>query len=179
MDRELGHQGLAGSGRRRDDHRLAVEDGGDGAELEIVERKRVAGLERLEQFLGHGRGTSLARALTVPRPCAAAKPRVGSGAMKLTGKVALITNVTHFMGPAITEEFCREGASVALHARDPALIKPFATIAERLGRDVLALGGDLSRAAEAGPAREAGVARLGAPATLGDTDTRPASGGPG
>jgi len=28
--------------------------------------------------------------------------------MKLTGKVALITNVSHFMGPAITEEFCRE-----------------------------------------------------------------------
>ena len=65
--------------------------------------------------------------------------------MKLTGKVALITNVSHFMGPAITEEFCREGASVALHDREPALIKPFATIAERLGRDVVALGGDLSR----------------------------------
>ena len=31
--------------------------------------------------------------------------------MKLTGKIALITNVSHFMGPAITEEFCREGAS--------------------------------------------------------------------
>ena len=65
--------------------------------------------------------------------------------MKLTGKVALITNVSHFMGPAITEEFCREGASVALHDRDePAAIKPFAAIAERLGRDVLALGGDLT-----------------------------------
>ena len=38
--------------------------------------------------------------------------------MKLTGKVALITNATHFMGPAITEEFCREGASLALHDRD-------------------------------------------------------------
>ncbi len=38
--------------------------------------------------------------------------------MKLTGKIALITNVSHFMGPAITEEFCREGASVALHDRD-------------------------------------------------------------
>src|SRR5216683_2029224 len=56
--------------------------------------------------------------------------------MKLTGKVALITNVSHFMGPAITEEFCREGASVALHDREPALIKPFATIAERLWREM-------------------------------------------
>ena len=40
--------------------------------------------------------------------------------MKLTGKVALITNVSEFMGPAITEEFCREGASVALHDRNEA-----------------------------------------------------------
>ena len=46
--------------------------------------------------------------------------------MKLTGKVALITNVSHFMGPAITEEFCREGASVALHDREPGAAKPFA-----------------------------------------------------
>jgi len=51
--------------------------------------------------------------------------------MKLTGKIALITNVSAFMGPAITEEFCREGASVALHDRDGAAIKPYALIAER------------------------------------------------
>ena len=75
--------------------------------------------------------------------------------MKLTGKVALITNVSHFMGPAITEEFCREGASVALHDRDQSAVKPFAAIAERLGRDVLVLGGDLSRSAEADRAMEA------------------------
>ena len=75
--------------------------------------------------------------------------------MKLTGTVALITNVSHFMGPAITEEFCREGASVALHDREPGATKPFAAIAERLGRDVLVLGGDLGRYAQADRAGEA------------------------
>jgi NAD(P)-dependent dehydrogenase (short-subunit alcohol dehydrogenase family) len=40
--------------------------------------------------------------------------------MKLTGKVALITNVRHYMGPAVTEEFAREGATLALHDREPA-----------------------------------------------------------
>ena len=59
--------------------------------------------------------------------------------MKLTGKVVLITNVSHFMGPALTEEFCREGASVALHDREPAAAKPFAAIAQQLGRDTLVL----------------------------------------
>src|SRR4029079_18072821 len=108
-----------GAGGRGDGHRLAGEDGGDGAELEVVEGKRVAGLERFEQLVGHGRGTSLAR---VPRRTAALRGGDARGrlrAMKLTGKVALVTNVSHFMGPAITEEFCREGASVAPHAREP------------------------------------------------------------
>src|SRR5258705_48524 len=81
--------------------------------------------------------------------------------MKLTGKIALITNVSAFMGPAITEEFCREGASVALHDRDEAAIKPYALIAERLDRDVLPLTGDLSRSGEAEPAVEAGASRFG------------------
>jgi NAD(P)-dependent dehydrogenase (short-subunit alcohol dehydrogenase family) len=69
--------------------------------------------------------------------------------MRLTGKVALITNVSHYMGPAITEEFAREGASLALHDRDEAAVKPLVTIAERLGRSVLALAGDLTHSAEA------------------------------
>ncbi|MBI1728702.1 MAG: short-chain dehydrogenase, partial [Candidatus Rokubacteria bacterium] len=46
--------------------------------------------------------------------------------MRLTGKIALITNVSEFMGPAITEEFCREGASVALHDRNEAAAVPMA-----------------------------------------------------
>jgi NAD(P)-dependent dehydrogenase (short-subunit alcohol dehydrogenase family) len=98
--------------------------------------------------------------------------------MKLTGKVALITNVSHFMGPAITEEFCREGASVALHDRDEAAGKPFALIAERLGRDVLSLGGDLSRAGEAERAVEAVVARFGRLDILVNNNAHPPSGSP-
>jgi NAD(P)-dependent dehydrogenase (short-subunit alcohol dehydrogenase family) len=98
--------------------------------------------------------------------------------MKLTGKVALITNVSHFMGPAITEEFCREGASVALHDRDEATVKPYALIAERLGRDVLSLAGDLSRSGEAERAVEAVVARFGRLDILVNNNAHPPSGSP-
>jgi len=98
--------------------------------------------------------------------------------MKLTGKVALITNVSHFMGPAITEEFCREGASVALHDRDDAAMKPFALIAERLGRDVLLLSGDLTRSAEADAAVDAVVARFGRLDILVNNNAHPPSGSP-
>jgi NAD(P)-dependent dehydrogenase (short-subunit alcohol dehydrogenase family) len=98
--------------------------------------------------------------------------------MKLTGKVALITNVSHFMGPAITEEFCREGASVALHDRDEAAGKPYAAIAERLGRDVLSLTGDLGRPAEAERAVQAVVARFGRLDVLVNNNAHPPSGSP-
>jgi NAD(P)-dependent dehydrogenase (short-subunit alcohol dehydrogenase family) len=98
--------------------------------------------------------------------------------MKLTGKVALITNVSHFMGPAITEEFSREGASLALHDRDSAALKPFVAIAERLGREVLALSGDLSRSAEADRVVEAVVARFGRLDVLVNNNAHPPSGSP-
>jgi NAD(P)-dependent dehydrogenase (short-subunit alcohol dehydrogenase family) len=98
--------------------------------------------------------------------------------MRLTGKVALITNVSHFMGPAVTEEFCREGASVALHDRDEAALKPLADLAERLGRDVLALGGDLARSAEADRVVEAVVARFGRLDILVNNNAHPPAGSP-
>ncbi|HUP36008.1 MAG TPA: SDR family oxidoreductase [Candidatus Limnocylindria bacterium] len=98
--------------------------------------------------------------------------------MKLTGKIALITNVSHFMGPAITEEFCREGAAVALHDRDEAAVKPYALIAEGLGRDVLSLTGDLSRPGEAERAVQAVVARFGRLDILVNNNAHPPSGSP-
>ena len=98
--------------------------------------------------------------------------------MKLTGKIALITNVSAFMGPAITEEFCREGASVALHDRDEAAITPYALIAERLGRDVLSITGDLSGSGEAERAVEAVVARFGRLDVLVNNNAHPPSGSP-
>jgi NAD(P)-dependent dehydrogenase (short-subunit alcohol dehydrogenase family) len=98
--------------------------------------------------------------------------------MKLTGKIALITNVSHFMGPAITEEFCREGASVALHDRDAAALKPYAALAERLGRDVLPLTGDLSRSDAADRVVAAVVARFGRLDVLVNNNAHPPSGSP-
>jgi len=65
------------------------------------------------------------------------------------------------MGPAITEEFCREGASVALHDRSEAAVKPVAAIAHGLGREVLTLTGDLTQPAEAERAVAAVVTRFG------------------
>jgi len=98
--------------------------------------------------------------------------------MKLTGKVALITNVSHFMGPAITEEFCREGASLALHDRDAAALVPLCALAERLGRDVLALGGDLTRSAEADRVVAAVVERFGRLDVLVNNNAHPPTGSP-
>ena len=98
--------------------------------------------------------------------------------MKLTGKVVLITNVSHFMGPALTEEFCREGASVALHDREEAAVKPYAAIAERLGRDVLPLAGDLGRSSEADRVVDAVVARFGRLDVLVNNNAHPPSGSP-
>jgi NAD(P)-dependent dehydrogenase (short-subunit alcohol dehydrogenase family) len=69
--------------------------------------------------------------------------------MKLTGKVCLITNVSQFMGPALTEEFGREGATLALHDREAQTLAPLVAVAERLGRTALPLTADLTRSSEA------------------------------
>jgi NAD(P)-dependent dehydrogenase (short-subunit alcohol dehydrogenase family) len=97
--------------------------------------------------------------------------------MKLTGKVALITNVAHFMGPAITEEFGREGAALALHDRDAASLPPLVALAERLGREVLAVGG-LARPGEADRAVGAVVERFGRLDILVNNNAHPPTGSP-
>ena len=53
VDGELRDERLARPGGRRDDDGLARADGGDGAELEVVQEERVAGLEGLDQIVGH------------------------------------------------------------------------------------------------------------------------------
>ncbi len=98
--------------------------------------------------------------------------------MKLTGKVALITNVRHYMGPALAEEFAREGASLALHDRDESALRPLGAVGERLGRDVLALGGDLTRTGEADRVVQAVVARFGRLDILVNNNAFPPSGSP-
>jgi 2-keto-3-deoxy-L-fuconate dehydrogenase len=98
--------------------------------------------------------------------------------MRLTGKVALITNASEFMGPAIAEEFCREGAAVAVHDRDEAGVKPIAAIAAGLGRETLVLTGDLTRPAEADRVVDAVVARFGRLDVLVNNSASPPTGSP-
>src|SRR5215471_1159714 len=81
--------------------------------------------------------------------------------MKLTGKVALVTNVSEFMGPAITEEFAREGATLALHDRDESAAKRIGAMAAAMGRDTLTISADLTRSAEADRVVQAAVTRFG------------------
>ena len=98
--------------------------------------------------------------------------------MKLTGKIALITNVSHYMGPAITEEFAREGASLALHDQDDTARRSLVAMGERLGRDVLPVGGDLTKSADADRAVQAVVARFGRLDILVNNSSFPPSGSP-
>jgi 2-keto-3-deoxy-L-fuconate dehydrogenase len=96
--------------------------------------------------------------------------------MKLTGKVALVTNVTHFMGPAITEEFAREGATLALHDRDAAGAARMAAMAERMDRTAMTLAGDLTRSAEVDRVMDEVVARFGRLDVLVNNNAYPPSG---
>jgi NAD(P)-dependent dehydrogenase (short-subunit alcohol dehydrogenase family) len=81
--------------------------------------------------------------------------------MRLTGRVALITNVSQYMGPAVTEEFAREGATLALHDATEEAARPLVSVAERLGRTTLALVGDLTRSSEAERVVQTVVQRFG------------------
>ena len=96
--------------------------------------------------------------------------------MRLTGKIALITNVSHFMGPAITEEFAREGATLALHDRDPRAAAPLLALAEGHGRATLALGGDLAAPGAADAAVAAVMERFGRLDVLVNNSAHPPTG---
>jgi len=98
--------------------------------------------------------------------------------MKLTGKVVLVTNVSEFMGPAITEEFAREGATLALHDRDEKAAARVSTIATAVGRETLVLGGDLTRSAEADHVVEATVAKFRRLDVLVNNSANPPTGSP-
>src|ERR1700730_2984115 len=98
--------------------------------------------------------------------------------MKLTGKVALVTNVSEFMGPAITEEFAREGATLALHDRDEAAAKRIGAIAAAVGRETLLLTGDLTQSAEADQVVDETVARFGHLDILVNNSANPPTGSP-
>src|SRR5262245_60170569 len=65
-------------------------------------------------------------------------------AMRLTGKVVLITNVGQYMGPACAEEFAKEGAILALHDRTEARAHAALELARAYGRDASVVTGDLT-----------------------------------
>jgi 2-keto-3-deoxy-L-fuconate dehydrogenase len=98
--------------------------------------------------------------------------------MKLTGKVALVTNVSEFMGPAITEEFAREGATLALHDRNEAAAKRISAIATAAGREALTLTGDLTQSSEADRVVGETVARFGHLDILVNNSANPPTGSP-
>jgi len=98
--------------------------------------------------------------------------------MKLTGKVALVTNVSEFMGPAITEEFAREGATLALHDRDESAAKRIGAMAAAMGRDTLTISADLTRSAEADRVVQAAVTRFGHLDILVNNSANPPTGSP-
>jgi len=81
--------------------------------------------------------------------------------MKLTGKVALITNVSQFMGPACTEEFAKEGALLALHDVTTARGQPAREVTMAYGREAFLIEGDLTRPGEANRVVRAVVERFG------------------
>lgn len=98
--------------------------------------------------------------------------------MKLTGKVVLITHASEFMGPALTEEFAREGATLALHDLTEAGARPAVKIAEGHGRTAVAMAGDLTRPAECDGLVKAVVDRFEALDVLINNNAAPPAGGP-
>jgi len=98
--------------------------------------------------------------------------------MKLTGKVTLVTNVSQFMGPACTEEFAKEGATLALHDLTEARAKPAREVALAYGREALVVTGDLTRSTEANRVVREVVDRFGRLDVLVNNSSHPPVGGP-
>jgi 2-keto-3-deoxy-L-fuconate dehydrogenase len=98
--------------------------------------------------------------------------------MRLTGKVALITNAERFMGPAITQEFAREGATLALHTREPGAAERASALAEAQGRLTAVFDGDLTRSEECERLVGDVVRRFGRLDILVNNSARPSAGGP-
>lgn len=68
--------------------------------------------------------------------------------LELTGKVVLVTGGSDGLGAAVCARLVREGARVALCARNPERLEATAAALRALGGDVLAMPTDVSRAYE-------------------------------
>jgi 2-keto-3-deoxy-L-fuconate dehydrogenase len=99
-------------------------------------------------------------------------------AMRLTGKVVLITNVGQYMGPACAEEFAKEGAILALHDRTEARAQGALELARAYGRDASVVTGDLTVSGEANRAVRAVAERHGRLDVLVNNSSHPPVGGP-
>ena len=80
----------------------------------------------------------------------------------LTGKVAFVAAASKGLGRAIAEELAREGAEIAICARNAGTLGEAANaIGRETGREVLAIPGDVSDAATVGQMIAATIAKFG------------------
>ena len=79
----------------------------------------------------------------------------------LTNKIALVTGGSKGIGSAIACELAREGADVAICARDPAVLDETARQLAALGRQVIAVSADLATGAGVQAVVDATLARFG------------------
>src|SRR5688572_25475132 len=78
---------------------------------------------------------------------------------RLSGAVAVVTGASAGIGEAIARTFAREGASVAIVARDPVETRRVATEIEAAGGAALAVPADVTRAADVNAMVEAVLKR--------------------
>jgi 3-oxoacyl-[acyl-carrier protein] reductase len=81
--------------------------------------------------------------------------------LHLTGKIALITGASKGIGAAIAAELAREGADVAICAREPQALDETARHLVALGRQVVAVPADLATAAGVQSVVDTALARFG------------------
>src|SRR5262249_43211773 len=80
---------------------------------------------------------------------------------RLAGKVALVTGASPGIGPALAQAFAREGAAVALAARNESELEDAAREVEAAGGRALVLPADVSDPDQAARLSADAVARLG------------------